>query len=68
MSIAKLASPTINWQKEGKAKVNEIIDALNGADTTVSRAVLAAMLSDLPTSNPGAGLFYLNSGVVTAGS
>ncbi len=68
MSIIKLKSNTINWQKEGKAKVNEIIDALNGSGAAVSQAVLNALLNDLPTANVASPGFYLNAGVVTKGT
>ena len=64
----KLTSNQINPNTDMKDKINEIVDALNGTDTTVSRAVINALLNDLPTANPGPGQFYRNAGVVTAGS
>ena len=64
MAITKLKSNIINWWKEGKVAVNALIDGANGTDLSV----INAQLSALPTANPGPGKFYLNAGVVTAGS
>jgi len=68
MAISKLKSNEINPTTDLKDKINEIIDALNGADTTVSRDLASAVLNDLPTANVASPGFYLNAGVVTKGS
>lgn len=67
MAITKLARNEISIA-DIKAKLNEVIDALNGADTTVSRNLLNGLLIDLPTANVASPAFYLNSGVVTKGT
>ena len=65
MAVNKLTSGSVNYQKEGKAKINEIVDNLNGT----SLGGINAMLGALPTANPGPGNgFWLNAGVVTKGS
>lgn len=68
MPIAKLKSNEINPNTAMKDKINEIIDALNGTNTTVSRDVINSLLIDLPTANVASPGFYLNTNVVTKGT